>query len=113
MLYLFYDNCFSNHCFNILAIIHEYMHGFAAYRLGDNTAKNAGRLTINPLAHLDLFGSFIAGDDDFSYLGFVIGWAKPVPYNPYNLRDKNTGKPRLSLAGPLSNLAIFDFWLNS
>ncbi|HPY08495.1 MAG: site-2 protease family protein [Patescibacteria group bacterium] len=89
------------------AIIHEYMHGFAAYRLGDNTAKNAGRLTINPLAHLDLFGSFLLPVMMIlTNLGFVIGWAKPVPYNPYNLRDKKYGEAKVALAGPLSNLAM-------
>jgi len=89
------------------AIIHEYMHGFAAYRLGDNTAKDAGRLTINPLAHLDLFGSFLLPVMMLlTNLGFVIGWAKPVPYNPYNLRDKKYGEAKVALAGPLSNLAV-------
>lgn len=89
------------------AIIHEYMHGFAAYRLGDNTAKDAGRLTINPLAHLDLFGSFLLPLMMLlTNLGFVIGWAKPVPYNPYNLRDKKYGEAKVALAGPLSNLAV-------
>jgi len=89
------------------AVIHEYMHGFAAYRLGDNTAKNAGRLTINPLAHLDLFGSFLLPVMMIvSGVGFIIGWAKPVPYNPFNLKDKKYGEAKVALAGPLSNLAV-------
>jgi Zn-dependent protease len=89
------------------AIIHEYMHGFVAYQLGDDTAKRAGRLTINPIAHLDWLGSVILPlMMVLSGLGFVIGWAKPVPYNPYNLRDKKWGEAKVALAGPLSNLAV-------
>lgn len=89
------------------AVIHEYMHGFAAYRLGDNTAKNAGRLTLNPMAHLDFFGSFLLPlMMIWSGIGFVIGWAKPVPYNPYNLQDRKYGDAKVALAGPLSNLAV-------
>jgi len=74
------------------AIIHEYMHGWMADRLGDPTAKNMGRLTLNPIPHIDLFGSvllpFIL---IFTGAGFVFGWAKPVPFNPYNLRDRKYG----------------------
>ena len=89
------------------AVIHEYMHGFVAHQLGDDTAKNAGRLTINPIPHLDWLGSiFLPLLMVFSGLGFVIGWAKPVPYNPYNLRDKKWGEAKVALAGPLSNLAV-------
>ncbi len=89
------------------AVIHEYMHGFVAYQLGDNTAKDAGRLTINPIPHLDLWGSILLPMMMiFSGLGFVIGYAKPVPYNPYNLRDKKWGEAKVALAGPLSNLAV-------
>jgi Zn-dependent protease len=93
------------------AIIHEYMHGFVAHRLGDDTAKNAGRLTINPLAHLDWLGSvFLPLIMIISNAGFVIGWAKPVPYNPYNLRDQKYGEAKVALAGPLSNLAVALFF---
>ena len=89
------------------AIIHEYMHGFVAYQLGDDTDKRAGRLTINPIPHLDWLGSVILPlMMVLSGLGFVIGWAKPVPYNPYNLRDKKWGEAKVALAGPLSNLAV-------
>ncbi len=89
------------------AVAHEYMHGWMAYRLGDNTAKDAGRLTANPLKHLEWFGSFfmplvmVLGN-----LPFVIGWAKPVPYNPYNLTDKKYGEAKVAIAGPLANLVI-------
>jgi Zn-dependent protease len=91
-------------------IIHELAHGYVAYSLGDPTAKHEGRLTLNPLKHLDPFGSvilplllFLAGSP------FLFGWAKPVPVNPYNFRDKKYGEIKVSIAGPASNflLAIF------
>lgn len=89
------------------ATIHEYMHGFAANQLGDPTAKNAGRLTLNPLKHLDLFGSIIL---PLSLLligsSFIFGWAKPVPYNPNNLRDRKYGDAKVAAAGPLANLLV-------
>lgn len=87
-------------------VIHEVAHGTAANYLGDPTAKNAGRLTLNPLAHLDLWGSVLI--PLFLVLAGlpVIGWAKPVPYNPYNLRDQKKGPALIGAAGPLSNLVI-------
>ncbi|NCN99937.1 site-2 protease family protein [Candidatus Falkowbacteria bacterium] len=89
------------------AVAHEYMHGWAAYQLGDNTAKDAGRLTINPLAHLEWFGSFFLPlMMVISGLPFIFGWAKPVPYNPYNLRDRRYGDAKVALAGPLTNLVL-------
>lgn len=89
------------------AIFHEYMHGFAALRLGDPTAKNAGRLTFNPIVHLDLFGSILL-PLSMVLLGspFLFAWAKPVPYNPNNLSDKKYGDAKVAAAGPLANLAI-------
>lgn len=92
------------------AIIHEYMHGWMADRLGDPTAKNLGRLTLNPIPHIDLFGSILLpAIMVFSGIGFVFGWAKPVPYNPYNLRDQKYGGAKVAIAGPMGNLitAIF------
>ena len=89
------------------AVAHEYMHGWMAFRLGDPTAKNAGRLTMNPLAHLEWFESFFLPlIMILSHLGFVFGWAKPVPYNPYNLRDRKYGDAKVALAGPMANLAL-------
>ena len=89
------------------AIAHEYMHGWMAWRLGDNTAKDAGRLTFNPLAHLEWFGSFFLPlVMVLTKMPFVFGWAKPVPYNPNNLRDKKYGDAKVALAGPLANLII-------
>ena len=91
----------------ISVIVHEISHGYTAYALGDPTAKYAGRLTINPLKHIDLFGSIILPAlTVFSGLGFVIGWAKPVPYNPYNLRNQKWGDFLVSAAGPFSNIVI-------
>ncbi len=77
--------------------IHEFSHALFAYILGDNTAKDQGRLTLNPFSHLDLFGFFI-----LLIAGF--GWGKPVPFNPYNLKNKKWGPGLIALAGPLSNL---------
>ncbi|HKK54587.1 MAG TPA: site-2 protease family protein [Patescibacteria group bacterium] len=89
------------------AIIHEYMHGWMAERLGDNTAKDAGRLTLNPIPHLDLFGSIILPSlMALSGTGIIFGWAKPVPFNPNNLSDKKWGSAKVAIAGPLGNLII-------
>ncbi len=88
------------------AVFHEYAHGFMAYRLGDSTAKDAGRLTLNPLAHLDLMGTVVIPLFLLFTSGIFIGWAKPVPYNPYNLRDQKRGSLKVGLAGPTANLLI-------
>ncbi|MEK7548900.1 MAG: site-2 protease family protein [Patescibacteria group bacterium] len=90
----------------VSAVFHEYAHGFAAYRLGDSTAKNEGRLTLNPLAHLDPIGTVILPLFLLLSSGMFIGWAKPVPYNPHNLRDKKYGDLKVAIVGPLTNLAI-------
>jgi Zn-dependent protease len=87
-------------------IIHEIAHGSIAYSLGDPTAKNAGRLDLNPLKHLDPIGSVLL-PLFMSFLGGpIIGWAKPVPINPMYFRDKRWGEFKVSLAGPLSNFTI-------
>jgi Zn-dependent protease len=89
------------------AAFHEYMHGFVADRLGDPTAKLAGRLTLNPIVHLDFFGSLIIPLLFIvSGASFVFGWAKPVPYNPYNLRDQKYGSAKVALAGPAANFIL-------
>ncbi len=89
------------------AVIHEVSHGFIAEKLGDPTARLAGRLTLNPLKHLDPFGSVIL-PLLLSLLpgGIIFGWAKPVPYNPFNLKKPEKGAALIALAGPLSNLLI-------
>ena len=88
------------------ATFHEFAHGFAAHRLGDNTAKDLGRLTLNPLKHLDPFGTIIVPLLFLFTSGIFIGWAKPVPYNPANLRDRHYGSLKVGIAGPLANLVI-------
>jgi Zn-dependent protease len=90
----------------ISAVVHEYAHGAAAYYLGDSTAKDAGRLTLNPIVHMDLFGTVILPVFLLLTGGIFIGYAKPVPYNPENLRDKKYGSLKVALAGPASNLFI-------
>lgn len=86
-------------------VIHEVAHGYAALWLGDRTAQYAGRLTLNPIKHLDLFGSIII-PLLLSFSGVIFGWAKPVPYNPYNLRNRRWGELLVALAGPASNILI-------
>lgn len=86
-------------------VVHELSHGYMADKLGDPTARLQGRLTLNPLKHLDPVGSFIVPLIT-SMAGFTFGWAKPVPYNPFNLRDKRKGEFLIALAGPVSNIAI-------
>ena len=80
-------------------VIHEVSHGLAAYALGDPTAKRAGRLTLNPLKHLDPFGTLLM-------LFAPIGFAKPVPINPYYMRRPKLGMALTALAGPISNLLL-------
>ncbi len=87
-------------------VIHEVSHGYAAYLQGDNTAKYQGRLTLNPFKHLEWFGSFILPIMSYYFGGFIIGWAKPVPFNPYNLRNQRWGEVIVAFAGPLSNICI-------
>jgi len=89
-------------------MIHEVSHGAVALKLGDPTAKDAGRLTLNPIKHLDFFGSFLLPVLLFfvSAGTFVLGWAKPVPYNPYNLKNPKTGAGIIGVAGPLSNILV-------
>ena len=91
-------------------IIHEVSHGYAAYFQGDNTAKYAGRLNLNPLNHLEWFGSVILPIMSYFSGGFIIGWAKPVPFNPYNLRNQRWGEAIVAIAGPLANIAIALFF---
>jgi Zn-dependent protease len=79
--------------------VHEFSHAFAARLLGDRTAEDAGRLTLNPIAHLDLLGTLLLVTAGF-------GWGKPVPVNPYNLRSPRFGNALVAAAGPISNLLM-------
>jgi Zn-dependent protease len=88
-------------------VVHEFAHGYTAYLLGDNTARLSGRLTLNPIKHLDLFGSvllplFLI----ITKVGFVIGWAKPVPFNPANLRNGRMGVLMVAISGIVANIII-------
>ncbi len=83
----------------VAIIFHELAHGYAAYLLGDNTAKNSGRLTLNPLKHMDLTGFLFL-------LIFKFGWAKPVPINPFNFKNRKRDTILVSLAGPITNFII-------
>jgi Zn-dependent protease len=87
-------------------VIHEVSHGYAALALGDPTAKYEGRLTLNPLSHLDPVGSIIVPLIGYFAGGFIIGWAKPVPFNPYNLRNQKWGGALVAIAGPLANISL-------
>jgi Zn-dependent protease len=91
-------------------VVHESAHGLAALANGDRTAKDSGRITLNPLPHIDLFGSILVPLIFLLAQGFqptvLIGWAKPVPVNPSNFRKGNRSKLEVSLAGPLSNLML-------
>ncbi|MFZ2621159.1 MAG: site-2 protease family protein [Minisyncoccia bacterium] len=104
------DFIFSIIILILSVVIHEVSHGYAAYMQGDNTAKFAGRLTLNPLKHLEWFGSFILPVMSYFAGGFIIGWAKPVPFNPYNLRNQRWGEAIVAISGPLSNICIALFF---
>ncbi len=84
--------------------VHEFSHAFAAFRLGDSTARWQGRLTLNPIKHFDPLGGLMLVISSIS--GFFIGWAKPTPVNPYNLRFGRRGESIVALSGPLSNLIM-------
>ncbi len=86
--------------------VHEFSHAFAAYRLGDGTAKLFGRLTLNPVKHFDPVGGLLFVASVRLGTGFIIGWAKPTPVNPTNLRDRRNGEVIVALAGPASNLIM-------
>ena len=83
----------------ICITLHELSHGFVAYKLGDNTAKNMGRLTLNPIKHIDIFGLIMI-------VVFKFGWAKPVPVNMRNFKNPKHDMAITALAGPLSNVLI-------
>jgi Zn-dependent protease len=92
-------------------ILHEVAHGYVANALGDPTARLAGRLTLNPLPHIDPVGSIlIPGILALTHSPFLIGWAKPVPYNPYQVRGGRWGEAAVAAAGPATNLIIAAFF---
>ncbi|MGC8880694.1 MAG: site-2 protease family protein [Minisyncoccia bacterium] len=93
-------------------VIHEVSHGAMAKELGDDTAEKLKRLTLNPLAHLDFFGSFLLPLLLYVSSGgsFIFGWAKPVPYNPLKLRNPRRDSALLAFAGPMANLLLALFF---
>ena len=100
-------------CFLIALSFHEYAHGWMAYKCGDDTAKVMGRLTLNPAVHIDMLGTVIIPLVMLflplltsGVSGFIVGWAKPVPVNPFNFRNRQRDDNLVSVAGPLSNLIL-------
>jgi len=92
----------------IAIVFHELAHGLVAYKLGDKTAKYAGRLTLNPISHIDIFGTIILPFMLLIYTNgqWVFGYAKPVPVNPYNFKNPKTGMALTAAAGPVANLLV-------
>src|ERR1035437_1553056 len=104
----FIDGIFYIFVLIMSVVIHEVAHGYSAYLLGDDTARLRGRLTLNPIKHLDPFGSVIL--PLLLYIStagsFLIGWARPVPYNPTNLRNGRVGNMIVAFSGIAANLVI-------
>jgi Zn-dependent protease len=95
----------------ILAItVHEAAHGYVADRLGDRTARMLGRITLNPLRHIDPVGTVLLPLGMYALTGFMFGWAKPVPVNPRNLGNPRRDMAIVAVAGPLSNLVMALLW---
>ena len=95
----------------ILAVtVHEAAHGWVADRLGDNTARALGRITLNPIKHIDWLGTVILPMAMFATTGFLFGWAKPVPVNPQNLHNPRRDMALVAVAGPGVNLIMALIW---
>lgn len=90
--------------------VHEVAHGWVASKFGDHTAKHLGRLTLNPLKHLDPIGTVLIPALCFFMGGFIFGWAKPVPINPFNFRNFRRDSALVAIAGPMANLMMALFW---
>ena len=108
----------SSRIFNLLLAIpaivsaltvHEFAHAWTANRLGDDTARRLGRLTLDPLKHLDPIGSLMMVMG--ALVGFFIGWAKPVPFSPRNFENPRRDAMLVAIAGPISNILQVIFWL--
>ena len=95
----------------VLAVtVHEMSHGFVALQFGDNTAKQSGRLSLNPLRHLDPVGSFLVPALFIFFTSFIFGWARPVPVDPRRLHNPRRDMVLVALAGPVSNLLMSILW---
>jgi len=90
--------------------IHEAAHAYAAYKCGDKTAQQLGRVSLNPFKHIDLIGTVIVPLMLVLTTGFIFGWAKPVPVNMYNLKNPRRDMAIVAVAGPLANLAMLIIW---
>ncbi len=90
--------------------VHEVMHGWVASKLGDSTARMMGRLTLNPIKHIDLVGTILVPAMLLMVGGFIFGWAKPVPVNWLNLKHPRRDMVLVALAGPFSNLLMAFGW---
>lgn len=90
--------------------LHEVAHGWVASKFGDQTARLAGRLTINPLKHIDLMGTVVVPILMLVFGGFIFGWAKPVPVDSRNMKNPRYNMVLVALAGPLSNFLMAIFW---
>jgi Zn-dependent protease len=90
----------------IAITVHEFAHALVAYKLGDNTAKNAGRVTLNPLAHIDIFWTLLLPIILFITIGFAIGSAKPVPINYWALKNPKRDTILIGASGPMANLIL-------
>jgi Zn-dependent protease len=102
------DFIFAGAVLIMSVVVHEVSHGYAALMFGDKTAQYEGRLTLNPLKHLDLLGSVVVPFISYITGGMLFGWAKPVPYNPYNftISNRRLGEAIVAGAGPLANIVI-------
>lgn len=92
-------------------ILHEVAHGYVAYKLGDYTPKYEGRITLNPIPHIDPIGTLVLPLISFYLAKIIFGWAKPVLYNPYNLKNPQRDSIYIALAGPLINIFLALFFL--
>src|SRR5450756_1816337 len=93
-------------CFLPLLTFHEFGHAWVAWKCGDDTARLQGRVSLNPLAHMELVGTVILPLLAIFSAGLIIGWGKPVPVNPYNLRRRRLDDTLVSLARPAMNIAL-------
>lgn len=93
-------------CILVAMVIHEFMHAYAGHKLGDTTARDEGRLTLNPLKHIDPIGTVLLPAAAWFLFGFIVLAAKPVPFSPARVRYGEYGAALIALAGPLSNLVL-------
>jgi Zn-dependent protease len=108
-----FDGLLSYVCLVILLTFHEFAHAWTAARCGDDTARDHGRISLNPIVHMELVGTVILpllvvflSAAESSFANFIIGWGRPVPVNPLNLRHRRRDDTLIALAGPAMNLAL-------